>query len=67
MASGVAEVLLDDKIQVLKTSESIFIPAAARHRLANPSKVKVLKIIEVQTGEYLGEEDIIRLDDDYSR
>ena len=67
VASGVAEVLLDDKIQVLKTSESIFIPAAVRHRLANPSKVKVLKIIEVQTGEYLGEEDIIRLDDDYSR
>ena len=67
VASGVAEVMLDDKIQVLKTSESIFIPAAARHRLTNPSKVKVLKIIEVQTGEYLGEEDIIRLDDDYSR
>ena len=67
VASGVAEVLLDDKIQVLKTSESIFIPAAVRHRLANPSKVKILKIIEVQTGEYLGEEDIIRLDDDYSR
>jgi mannose-1-phosphate guanylyltransferase/mannose-6-phosphate isomerase len=67
VASGVAEVLLDDKIQVLKTSESIFIPAAVRHRLTNPSKVKVLKIIEVQTGEYLGEEDIIRLDDDYSR
>lgn len=67
VASGVAEVLLGDNIQVLKTSESVFIPAAVRHRLANPSKVKVLKIIEVQTGEYLGEEDIIRLDDDYSR
>lgn len=67
VASGVAEVFINGETRILKTSESMFIPSATQHRLTNPSKVKVLKIIEVQTGEYLGEEDIIRIEDDYSR
>jgi mannose-1-phosphate guanylyltransferase/mannose-6-phosphate isomerase len=67
VVSGVAEVTKDDEVITLKPSESIFIPAYTRHRLTNPLKDQELHVIEVQTGTYLGEDDIIRLEDDYSR
>lgn len=67
VASGIAEVTKGDEIITLKPSETVFIPATVRHRLHNPSKVKFLKIIEVQTGEYLEEDDIIRIHDNYER
>ncbi|MDB5546929.1 MAG: mannose-phosphate guanylyltransferase/mannose-6-phosphate isomerase, partial [Tardiphaga sp.] len=46
--------------------ESIYIPIGATHRLENPGKIQ-LELIEVQTGSYLGEDDIIRIEDDYRR
>jgi mannose-6-phosphate isomerase-like protein (cupin superfamily) len=50
----------------LSENQSIYIPLGAVHRLENPGKIDV-EIIEVQTGAYLGEDDIVRLEDVYSR
>ncbi|MBT6275434.1 MAG: mannose-1-phosphate guanylyltransferase/mannose-6-phosphate isomerase, partial [Chromatiales bacterium] len=47
-------------------NESIYLPVGARHRLENPGKVP-LEVIEVQSGAYLGEDDIVRFEDDYDR
>ena len=54
------------KVKLLKEGESIFIPIGSKHRLENPGKASVI-LIEVQTGTYLGEDDIIRYEDLYSR
>jgi mannose-6-phosphate isomerase-like protein (cupin superfamily) len=67
VVQGVAEVTKGDEIITLHPSESVFIPANTNHRLSNPLNFEHLKVIEVQTGSYLGEDDIIRLEDDYSR
>ncbi len=64
--SGTAIVTKDREKIILKEGESIYIPLSAIHRLENPGKIP-LKIIEVQFGSYLKEDDIIRYDDDYSR
>jgi mannose-1-phosphate guanylyltransferase / mannose-6-phosphate isomerase len=66
VVKGVAEVLCGDKTEILQANSSLYIPAGQIHRLSNPS-VDILEIIEVQTGEYLGEDDIVRLDDNYGR
>ncbi|HEY2136066.1 MAG TPA: mannose-1-phosphate guanylyltransferase/mannose-6-phosphate isomerase [Xanthobacteraceae bacterium] len=63
---GTAEVTVGDKVQTVHENESIFIPIGSLHRLANPGRI-ALELIEVQTGSYLGEDDIIRLDDVYRR
>ena len=63
---GIAEVFCDGKTIVLHENESTFIPLGASHRLTNPGD-NPLEIIEVQSGAYLGEDDIIRLDDSYGR
>jgi mannose-1-phosphate guanylyltransferase/mannose-6-phosphate isomerase len=63
---GTAEVTLNGETVHLHENESTFIPAGAVHRLANPGKIP-LEIIEVQTGSYLGEDDIIRFEDVYAR
>lgn len=63
---GTAEVQIDDKIMILSENESIYIPQGSVHRLYNPDKI-LLELIEVQTGSYLGEDDIIRLDDEFGR
>jgi mannose-1-phosphate guanylyltransferase/mannose-6-phosphate isomerase len=63
---GIAEVTIGDKQQVVHENESIYIPIGTVHRLANPGKIP-LELIEVQTGSYLGEDDIVRLDDVYGR
>ena len=66
VVSGTAEVTLDDKIITLNENESVYIPLGAVHRLANTEE-KLLEVIEVQSGSYLGEDDIIRLEDDFGR
>ena len=55
-----------DKVVFLGENESTFIPLGQVHRLANPGKIP-LEIIEVQSGSYLGEDDIVRLEDNYQR
>lgn len=66
VVSGVAEVTCDDKVFLLSENESTYIPLGSRHRLRNPGKVPV-ELIEVQSGSYLGEDDIVRFDDVYGR
>lgn len=64
--AGVANVVLDDEEFSLTYGESIFIPQGAKHRIMNLTD-KLLVFIEVQTGTYFGEDDIVRLQDDYAR
>lgn len=66
VVSGTAEVTLEDDTFLITENESTYIPVGAKHRLRNPGKVP-LELIEVQTGAYLGEDDIVRFDDDYGR
>ena len=63
---GAARVTVNEQVRTVHENESIYIPIGATHRLENPGKI-LLELIEVQTGSYLGEDDIIRLDDDYRR
>lgn len=63
---GTAKVTIDDKVYFVHENESIYIPKSTKHRLENPGKVN-LEIIEVQNGEYLEEDDIIRFNDNYNR
>jgi mannose-1-phosphate guanylyltransferase/mannose-6-phosphate isomerase len=66
VVSGTAEVTNGDKVLVLSENQSTYIPLGQVHRLANPGKMP-LEIIEVQSGSYLGEDDIVRFDDSYGR
>lgn len=66
VVKGVAEVLCGQRTETLQANSSIYIPAGEIHRLSNPG-VDALEIIEVQTGSYLGEDDIVRLEDNYGR
>ena len=66
VVSGTAEVTCDDKTFMLGEDESTYIPLGNRHRLANPGRIP-LELIEVQSGTYLGEDDIVRFDDEYGR
>jgi mannose-6-phosphate isomerase len=66
VVSGTALVTCGDQQQVINVNESTFIPIGQNHRLENPGKIPLV-IIEVQSGEYLGEDDIVRFDDDYNR
>jgi mannose-1-phosphate guanylyltransferase / mannose-6-phosphate isomerase len=63
---GTARVTIGDEIKFVYENESIYVPSGAQHRLENPGKID-LELIEVQTGSYLGEDDIVRLEDDYHR
>jgi mannose-1-phosphate guanylyltransferase/mannose-6-phosphate isomerase len=66
VVSGTAEVTCDEKVFLLGENQSTYIPLGSKHRLRNPGKV-VLELIEVQSGSYLGEDDIVRYDDVYGR
>ena len=66
IVKGTAKVTKGDKDTILKENESTFIPLGELHRLSNPKKIP-LEIIEVQSGNYLGEDDIERIDDNYGR
>ncbi|MFA5275689.1 MAG: mannose-1-phosphate guanylyltransferase/mannose-6-phosphate isomerase [Candidatus Omnitrophota bacterium] len=66
VVSGVAKVTSGDKVVIVRTNESIYIPKTTKHRLENPTKHPV-RIVEVQTGGYLEEDDIERFEDDYKK
>ncbi len=66
VVKGTAEVTIGETVQMLRENESIYIPLGEVHRLSNPGKI-LLELIEVQTGSYLGEDDIIRLVDEFGR
>lgn len=66
VVTGTAQVCIGDTIKLLTENESIYIPSGTKHSLENPGKVP-LEIIEVQTGAYLGEDDIVRYEDRYGR
>ena len=63
---GAARVTVNETVKTVHENESIYIPIGSVHRLENPGKI-LLELIEVQTGSYLGEDDIIRIEDDYKR
>jgi mannose-1-phosphate guanylyltransferase/mannose-6-phosphate isomerase len=63
---GTARVTIGDRVKMLHENESIYVPLGSPHRLENPGKID-LELIEVQTGSYLGEDDIERIEDDYHR
>ena len=66
VVSGTAEVTNGEQVMLLGENQSTYIPLGQVHRLANPGKVP-LEIIEVQSGSYLGEDDIVRFEDHYGR
>ena len=66
VVSGTARVEIDDKVSVLSENQSIYIPLGSKHRLTNPGKID-LSLIEVQSGSYVGEDDIVRFEDMYGR
>ncbi len=66
VVSGTAKVEVDEKVEVLSENQSVYIPLGSKHRLINPGKIP-LKLIEVQSGSYVGEDDIVRFEDFYGR
>jgi mannose-1-phosphate guanylyltransferase/mannose-6-phosphate isomerase len=66
VVSGTAKVTRDDEVKLLSENESTYIPIGTKHRLENPGKTRLF-LIEVQSGSYLGEDDIVRFDDRYGR
>ena len=66
VVEGTAKVTIDDDVKLISENQSVYIPLGARHRLENPGKLPMV-LIEVQTGGYLGEDDITRYDDAYAR
>lgn len=66
VVEGTAKVTVDDKVQLVTENQSVYIPLGAVHRMENPGKVPMV-LIEVQTGTYLGEDDIKRYEDVYAR
>lgn len=66
VVSGTAEVTINDSVQLVTENQSVYIPLGAKHRMRNPGQVPMV-LIEVQTGSYLGEDDIVRYEDVYAR
>ena len=66
VVEGTAKITLEDNVHLMSENQSIYIPIGSKHRLENPGKLPVL-LIEVQTGSYLGEDDIVRYEDIYKR
>jgi mannose-1-phosphate guanylyltransferase/mannose-6-phosphate isomerase len=66
VVSGTARIVCGDEEKFLTENESTYIPIGVRHRLENPGKLP-LHLIEVQSGSYLGEDDIVRFEDIYKR
>ena len=66
VVEGTARVTVDDEVKLISENQSVYIPLGATHRMENPGKVDMV-LIEVQTGSYLGEDDIIRYEDVYAR
>jgi mannose-1-phosphate guanylyltransferase len=66
VVSGIARVTNGEQESLLNSNESTFIPAGHKHRLANPGLIDLI-LIKVQSGDYLGEDDIVRFEDHYGR
>ena len=66
VVEGTAKVTIDDEVKLVSENQSVYIPLGAVHRMENPGKLP-MTLIEVQTGSYFGEDDIIRYDDVYAR
>ncbi|SDX83677.1 mannose-1-phosphate guanylyltransferase/mannose-6-phosphate isomerase [Citreimonas salinaria] len=66
VVQGTAKVTIDDEVRLVTENQSVYIPLGAVHRMENPGKVNMV-LIEVQTGSYLGEDDILRFEDVYAR
>ena len=66
VVSGTAKVEVNENKKILSENESAYIPLGSKHRLSNPGKIP-LQLIEVQSGSYLGEDDIERIKDKYGR
>jgi mannose-6-phosphate isomerase-like protein (cupin superfamily) len=66
VVAGTAKVTIDEKVHLVTENQSVYVPLGAVHRMENPGKVPMV-LIEVQTGSYLGEDDIIRYEDIYAR
>lgn len=66
VVAGTARVLCGDQEFLLCSNQSAYIPQFTRHRLENPGVIPLV-LIEVQSGQYLGEDDILRFEDDYAR
>ena len=66
VVEGAAKVTIDDRVELVGENQSVYVPLGAVHRMENPGKVPTV-LIEVQTGSYLGEDDIIRFEDVYAR
>lgn len=66
VVSGTAKVVCGDQELIIKSNQSTYVPQCTAHRLENPGVIPLV-LIEVQNGEYLGEDDIIRFQDDYAR
>jgi mannose-1-phosphate guanylyltransferase/mannose-6-phosphate isomerase len=66
VVSGTARITRGDEVFLLEENQSTYIPIGVRHRIENPGKIPV-HIIEVQSGSYLGEDDIVRFEDAYGR
>jgi mannose-1-phosphate guanylyltransferase/mannose-6-phosphate isomerase len=66
VVEGTARVTVNDDVKLVAENQSVYIPLGAKHRMENPGKVPMV-LIEVQTGSYLGEDDITRYEDVYSR
>ncbi|MFL2600605.1 MAG: phosphomannose isomerase type II C-terminal cupin domain [Flavobacteriaceae bacterium] len=66
IVEGIGTITLDGKIRDYKEGETVLIPQGVKHRIQNNNSFKVV-LIEVQTGSYFGEDDIIRIEDDYNR
>jgi mannose-1-phosphate guanylyltransferase/mannose-6-phosphate isomerase len=66
VVQGTAKVTVNDEVRLVTENQSVYIPLGAIHRMENPGKLP-MELIEVQTGSYLGEDDIIRYEDIYAR
>ena len=66
VVKGTAEVTRNNEVHLVHENKSIYLPIGCVHRMANPGLID-LELIEVQTGSYLGEDDIVRLEDVYNR
>ena len=66
VVAGTAEVTIGDEVKLVTENQGVYIPLGEKHRMANPGKVEMY-LIEVQTGAYLGEDDIVRYEDVYDR
>jgi mannose-6-phosphate isomerase-like protein (cupin superfamily) len=66
VVEGTAKITIGDDVKMVSENQSVYVPLGAIHRMENPGKIPMV-LIEVQTGSYLGEDDIIRHEDIYSR